>query len=238
MYRIGIYDDDLNYVKKSKKQFNQFFQKKNMEVRIYEFHEEKELIEFYDDGKKYIDFIFMNTMIQNVSTIPLAKQIRILNPASQIVFWTSESDRSRCYEVDHSYFLYKQVLEKNIDHMFKCLFDKYEQIQKDEKNQKLVIHIRGKKVFLMQNRIQYMERNERKTYIYLYNNESEKVIVTAQKMNEREKDLNPQSFIRCHNSYIVNINYIAKLYREHVILKNDKSIPISRKYSKKIRERF
>ena len=57
-------------------------------------------------------------------------------------------------------------------------------------------------------------------------------------MNELEKDLNPQSFIRCHNSYIVNINYIAKLYREHVILKNDKSIPISRKYSKKIRERF
>lgn len=180
----------------------------------------------------------MNTMIQNVSTIPLAKQIKILNPASQIVFWTSESDRSRCYEVDHSYFLYTQVLEKNIDHMFKCLFDKYKQIQKDEKNQKLVIHIRGKKVFLMQNRIQYMERNERKTYIYLYNNESEKVIVTAQKMNELEKDLNPQSFIRCHNSYIVNINYIAKLYREHVILKNDKSIPISRKYSKKIRERF
>ena len=178
MYRIGIYDDDLNYVKKSKKQFNQFFQKKNMEVRIYEFHEEKELIEFMMMEKNILTLFYEyhDTECFNDSA---GKQIRILNPASQIVFGLRNRTDPGCYEVDHSYFLYKQVLEKNIDHMFKCLFDKYEQIQKDEKNQKLVIHIRGKKVFLMQNRIQYMERNERKTYIYLYNNESEKVTVTG-----------------------------------------------------------
>ncbi|MDO4943226.1 MAG: LytTR family DNA-binding domain-containing protein, partial [Lachnospiraceae bacterium] len=119
-----------------------------------------------------------------------------------------------------------------------CLLEKYEQMNEQDEKQRLIIQIRGERIFLMQSEIQYMERSERKTYIYSYDCGQERVIATSQKINELSKKLDSRIFMRCHNSYIVNINFISKMYREHFVLKNGKSIPISRRYSKKIRERF
>lgn len=238
MYIIGICDEDLEYINYSRNILETFFLSNKTSVTVYEFYKKQDLVDYYRDGGQYIDFLFLNTIMQKDSTISLAKQIKKIDGNCQIVFWTSEIDSSRCYEVEHSYLLKQNMLEVSLEHMVGCLMKKYEQIKENETKQRLIVQIRGETIFLMQNEIQYLERSERKTYIYSCNHGQERVVATAQKINELGEILNPHIFMRCHNSYIVNINYISKMYREHFVLKNGKSIPISRRYSKRIRERF
>lgn len=238
MYTIGICDEDTEYIKWSRKILDSFFMKNEMDTEVYEFSESQDLFHYYEKQKCNLDFLFLNTVMKNDSTIMLAKQIKKIDNKCQIVFWTSEIDFSRCYEVDHSYLLNQNKLEDCIEHMFGCLLKKYDQMQEKELNQRLIIQIRGERVFLMQSEIQYMERSERKTYIYSYDCGQERVTVTSQKINELDKKLDSRIFMRCHNSYIVNINFISKMYRERFVLQNGKSIPISRRYSKEIRSRF
>ena len=50
--------------------------------------------------------------------------------------------------------------------------------------------------------------------------------------------LNDVNFQRCHQSFIVNMDYIYSLKRYEIILRSGVSIPVSKAYSKQIREVF
>ena len=50
--------------------------------------------------------------------------------------------------------------------------------------------------------------------------------------------LKGSGFSRCHNSFIVNMEYIKELYRDKYILTDDTEIPISRSYSDETRTDF
>lgn len=68
--------------------------------------------------------------------------------------------------------------------------------------------------------------------------ETADVATTVLKIGELDERLNHRIFIRCHNSYIVNRNCVEKFYRDRFELKGGKSVPISRKYYKEIKEMF
>ena len=63
-------------------------------------------------------------------------------------------------------------------------------------------------------------------------------------LNALETILKPyQQFIRCHQSYIVNLDYVLEVQRDRVILKGHSmpispDLPVCRKYSSVIKEQF
>ncbi len=57
------------------------------------------------------------------------------------------------------------------------------------------------------------------------------------KMDELMSQLN-NSFVRCHNSYVVNIGKIMGMDRDKFIMGDNSEIPISRMYYKPAKERF
>ena len=50
-------------------------------------------------------------------------------------------------------------------------------------------------------------------------------IVTVDKLGELEKRIDDQRFLRCHQSYLVNMEHIADV-QENFILRNKASVPI------------
>ena len=50
-------------------------------------------------------------------------------------------------------------------------------------------------------------------------------IVTVDKLGELEKRIDDQRFLRCHQSYLVNMEHIADV-QEDFILRNKASVPI------------
>lgn len=57
-------------------------------------------------------------------------------------------------------------------------------------------------------------------------------------LSELEEMASGGPLIRCHNSYLVNMNQVRRLDRQNFILQNGKKIPISRKYLKVCQEKL
>ena len=48
----------------------------------------------------------------------------------------------------------------------------------------------------------------------------------------------PESFLRCHNSYLVNSERVATVRPAEIALISGSKVPISRRYAKEVRERL
>ncbi|HBF2788662.1 TPA: LytTR family transcriptional regulator DNA-binding domain-containing protein [Clostridioides difficile] len=53
-----------------------------------------------------------------------------------------------------------------------------------------------------------------------------------------EKDLNIEELVRCHKSYIINLNYVENIKSNTAILDSQEEVPISSYRYKDIKERF
>ena len=58
------------------------------------------------------------------------------------------------------------------------------------------------------------------------------------KLSQLEEQVVLQSFIRTHQSYLVNPEYIVKIEKKSIQLMNGKFIPISKKYSSEIKTKL
>lgn len=63
----------------------------------------------------------------------------------------------------------------------------------------------------------------------------DRTIMIRSKLNDLEKKLPQTRFCRTHQSYMVNLDYFQEMNESEIILKNGAKIPVSRKYSKEVR---
>lgn len=133
------------------------------------------------------------------------------------------------YEIPHIYFILKTELEKRIP---KALY-KASTILNRNINSYLSLKYNGITFRILKDNLQYVEIIGRTSHL----------ICTTQvfKVNMPLKDLYlllSGLFVRCHSSYIVNLNYIQRLSRTECTLFNGIQIPVSRTYYKQIRSSY
>lgn len=83
----------------------------------------------------------------------------------------------------------------------------------------------------------YLEAKDRKTHIFTENYSG----THKNSLNEFEYSLPPEFFIRCHRSFIVNVNHIKEIYPDThstfvLAMKNEARIPVSQSYSSYFRK--
>ena len=98
----------------------------------------------------------------------------------------------------------------------------------------IVLSQRGSEIVIEKQEIDYIERENRVTKFYLEG----QMIEVAEKLADVQKYLDQDTFVRCHNSFIVNLEKIRSFGRSEFILKNGKSVPISRSRYGEVRESF
>lgn len=76
---------------------------------------------------------------------------------------------------------------------------------------------------------------EVKAYRYLLKPINFEVRYSLEKI---EKDLNLDQFVRCHKSFIVNLNYVENIKSNIAILENGEEIPVSRYRYKDVKTKF
>ncbi len=73
--------------------------------------------------------------------------------------------------------------------------------------------------------IMYCRSDKGYTTFYL---KDKKEILVSKGLIEYEHILGPAGFIRCHQSYLVNFQYVKKYYREgYLQMQNNEQIPVS-----------
>ena len=98
---------------------------------------------------------------------------------------------------------------------------------------KLIVKFRHQIHIVPIDSIDYVESAKRKVLIYT----DHEIFQMYSTMKDMAKRL-PEHFVRCHNSFFVNIGRVATGGASTLTLQSGVVIPISRRYAKQIRERL
>ena len=207
MLGIAVFDDEkiiVDYVGE--------LIKENLDVnaKIYKY---TKLEEFKGDCKKgilqKINAIYIDIKIDSLNGIEIAQKIQQENPKIKIIYMTAYSQYSEAiFKTKPTYLLLKPIKKEQIK---KSL----ERALQEEKNKSIkTFNIKGKIFNIEVEKINYIESNKR--VIIIYEEDLKRRIYG--KLDEIEEMLS-SNFVRCHQSYIVNLEYVRELNTHEFVLR-------------------
>lgn len=205
--KILMCDDQTKFLDNLKSCLEEIAKEMNMEIYMVSFTDPDQAVGYV---KNYIDIdvIFMDILLGEKNGYDAAKKIRSISPKSKIIFLSTTSAYAiKGYEINVTRYLMKPIKKTRLSNVLKDVVYELQYIDDNyivERND-YGIH----KIFL--NEIIYIETYKRNTLIHTTSGN-----YTSYKcMKEHECRLD-KNFIRCHSSYIVNMEYI-KDYREYEV---------------------
>lgn len=111
-----------------------------------------------------------------------------------------------------------------------------EQVKKKNGKQKkyIILPYKGSEIVLEESEIVYIEREKRITKIHM----EDQVAESTMKMTDVKNYLNPELFVRCHNSFIINLEKVSVFNRTDFIMRNQEQVPVSRSHQTEVKEAF
>lgn len=219
MIKIAICDDERQQLNILKNIISINLDLKGLEYRIYEFDCGENLVESLSENT--YDIIFSDIEMKILDGIETAKKIRLQDKKSIIIFVTSHPDFVfQGYDVKaFNYILKPYNSEKIVDVLYSAL----EELE-DVQDNFFLIELKSGTHKLNLNNTLYFTSDKRKIDAVTLDGN----IDFYYKLNDLEEVL-PSFFIRIHQRYLVNLNFISSIEGSSLIINNE-SLPISRTY--------
>lgn len=231
MINVAICDDDIEQINTLKKTIVNIFNKLDKDVNIKVFNDGKELINFYLTKQNYFDIVFLDIIMTESNGIDVARKIRKYDTFVNIVMVTTSDEYILDgYDFNAYAYILKPYQYEKIEKVTTKLIDKLS----GEKEKSICITNKNNIYKVKITKIIYLESILRKVKIKCKDDNYEIYI----KLDELEPQLEKNNFIRCHRSYLVNMNYIASIEKNDLILTNGDRIPISKKHISKVKSSF
>ncbi len=202
------------------------------EVRITVYSNVQELESVYEPGKEHTpaDILLMDIDNNGKNGIDVVAAIQDRFHQVKVIFITDYIELStEIFRVNPSNFLLKPIKPQ-------ILLEAVERVRKqiaEEESELFAVAFKGN-VFKINTRdIVYFE-SEKRTVILHGHNES----WTIYRKLDEVQEIVPDYFIRCHQSYLVNMNEIRSLKPLRLELNQGDVIPVSRPKYKETKERF
>lgn len=177
------------------------------------------------------DLLFLDMEMSGMSGIELAKILRVNHVDVDIIFLARHSEYVfRGYEM-HAY---DYLLKPITPHMIASVLERYVEEKMTEKNQYLFVRKRTKKMRIPLKNVRYFGSDKRLIKVIFDRDYGE--IDFYMKMEDLEEKLQRLGFVRCHQSYLVNIHKVLFWERSHIVLMGNEKIPVSRKYIEMVNE--
>ena len=221
MLRIAICDDEITFALQIKSKLS-----------AWNHPDTQLIIETFDNGDSLIhahtkspfDIIFLDVIMPIFNGIEIARELRKTDSAVKIVFLTSSPEYAvESYTVKANNYLLKPVEDTKL---YQCLAELSQEIKHIEKTIPLKCSNSIHNIHL--NDIEYVEAQNKHTLFALKNNQVLESIETF--YLHEEKLLLEDGFIKCHRSYIVNINHVDAYTAKEIRMRSGYRIPISRTY--------
>lgn len=152
--------------------------------------------------------------------IAIANQIHQIRTGVQIVFVTGHIHyATEIGEAEPVYFVTKPVSDEKLRRALQKAKSKLA-------HDRISFQLRGETVILLQQDIRYIERIKRTSCIH----SAEEVLSISDNLDEILVRLDGRNFVRCHNSFIVNLAHVAVFSNSELTLKSGERIPISRRF--------
>lgn len=228
-WMIGICDDSHEWYLKAEKIIETYINASGDEAEILYFQDKASLLE----NKERMDVLFMDIVLcqDDEDGIQLAAVFRKKQQDCQIVYLTNYLFYAvDVYETEHSYFVIKEQFKDRIEKVF----EKIKHNLKQSVNVLPFSVINEGKIVLKPEEILFFERKLRETEIVTETG----TYKIWNKLDEIEAFLPKPDFVRCHNSYIVNLANIREMQKTIFLMKNGSKIVISRGHQKEVKNAF
>lgn len=222
MLSIAICDDAKEDRDKSCQLIKEYFKKREREVDVSVFEEAETLL---SDGRDY-DLYLLDVIMPDMSGMQAAERLLKRRRRPVIVFITSSLESAvDGYRVNAAGFLLKPIEESN----FRETITRVEaQYLSPEEPAIEVLHNRVP-VTLPLKRITYLESRLHQVNVVLDDGEMLTVHQKLQELQEKLESLDGQSrFLRCHQSYLINLSQVSRMEADCFVTLNGRQIPISR----------
>lgn len=223
MLRIAICDDDPAFTLQTGNMLERWPQKpENMYCET--FSSSDELINVHKASP--FDIILLDIVMPMINGMEAAREIRQLDKNVKIIFLTSSPEYAvESYTIKANNYLLKPVLESTL---FACVDELVGEIRKSA--QMITVKSTHMVQKLAVDRIVYIEAQNKHTIFAMLDGST---VESIEAMHTCEEKIAASSeFIKCHRSYVVNINYIDQYTSKEIRMHNGCSIPISRSYQK------
>lgn len=228
MLKLGVFDDRKEHLDYIVKLLSNALKEANIIYEIDLINDIDSLYALLNQERALFDFLLLDICIQEGTTLEFAQKLYRKYPEIQIIYITNYDRYYKdIFNSSVFYYVEKNDFSMKINQIVLKMNDYYS-------SKKLKIHTKNKDVFFRQSQIMYLERKLRMTYI---EDQSGHIYSCNEKLSDLTLRLNSH-FIRIHESYIVNKDYIAVMKRTSIELINGKEIPVSRKYHNILKERL
>lgn len=225
MIKIAICDDELPFTEQLKNYISDFLEHKQFDYEIDIFYSGKQLL---DMGKQLGSYtiLFLDIEMNGIDGIQTAVKIREFNDEIFIVFVTAFIDYSlEGYKVNAiRYILKNENMKAAIKESLKTILKKVNYVWRKE-----YFSFVEEKRNVSLKKIIYVESNLHKVLFYILQGKEIEKYTLYSTLNKIENQLNSGEFLRIHQSFLINMQYIKKYGRYEVILKGNIKLPIPKK---------
>lgn len=229
MIKIAICEDEKLFRDKLIQLLDDYFDGKKLEYRIDDFARGEDLLK--GEIGEYNLFCLDVEIKDGMDGIQIAKQIRLTDRKSEIIFMTShQEDAYRAFEVEAFRYLIKPIQKEVLGQALDLFLER-----KEEKEDKYLILNQGQKfIQIPLVDILYFETLDRKLKV----NTFKKSYIVDNKINELDKQLEDRYFFRVHKSYLINLMYVSEHDQTTVTMQNNDVVFISRLKLKAFKEKY
>ncbi len=228
---IAIMDDEKSFCDILETKLREWGREANNTVNITCYSSSDDFIEAWESQKNF-DAVFLDIKMKNceLNGMDVAHIIRSQNDDSAIVFVTSISDyMSEGYRVDAVRYLLKPLQEYDFRECMERLSVKFQ----TKGNEIFLLKFRDKILRVPYKDILYF--SSANNYVEIHT--KTEVIRYLKKLKYIE-DMLPPQFVRCHRSIILNIENMAAITGNTIVMINDEQLPVSKQYCSMIQQKF
>lgn len=235
MIQVAICDDDVLFTGVLEKLLKEEALSKGIEIEIDVFFDGTMLEKYVCQGNSF-DLIYLDIEMVHKNGIETARHIRIVDKSVLLIYISGyEQYLKELFEVEPFRFLSKPLENEKFSRYFQ---DASQRISENNVYYEFSFNKEIKKVALKD--VIYFESRNRIIYIFLRNGQEEHFYG---KLNEVEKELNGKKhrYLRIHQSYLVNYDYVRKMNFSNLVLENNgklTTLQISEGRQKKIRKQL
>lgn len=217
--KVLMCDDQKEFLIRLEKVLDNILSDMKITFYLISFTDPEEALKYLSEYMD-IDIVFMDILLEDKNGYEIAKQMRTIAPKSKIIFLSSTTAYAlKGYTIRATRYLVKPIKKSELSAVLNEVVSELQFDNDDfivEKND-FGIH----KLYF--NEIIYIETCKRNTLIHTISGD----YISYKSMKEHQGKLN-NNFIRCHSSYIVNMEYIKDYQGYEINLLNNDKIWVSK----------
>ncbi len=229
VYRLAICEDDSTIREKLSSLCHDILQEDGIEHEITAFSSANDLEKTLLAENAPFDLLLLDIQMEGMTGMELAQSLRQRGDRVSILFVTGCEDYlPEGYSVQPIHFLLKPVSREALSAALRTDW------RLNHRPKTAVLRIGSKTVGLPLAEIRYIESYNHNIVIHQVSGNRSYLL----SLSEAEKQLPPGQFCRCHNSYLVNMEYVEEISRKQLSLRGGSRLPIGRAYYKSLQSAF